>query len=80
MSQLNKKKSNLLFPFGSQIYHIYLELSKMDFELLPEISDLLGAQKERRQKLIGGVDPRKLSDNFRNSSNNLSSSSEEEYE
>jgi len=52
----------------------------MDFELLPEISDLLGAQKERRQKLIGGVDPRKLSDNFRNSSNNLSSSSEEEYE
>ena len=76
MSRLGNKKSNLLFPFGSQIYHIYSEVSKMDVELCAEIIQLLGAQKERRQKLIGGVDPRKLSDNFRNSTNNISSSSE----
>ncbi len=80
MSRLNEKKSNLFFPFGSQTYHIYLEVSKMDVELNDQIMQLLSAQKERRQKLIGGMDPRKLTENFRNSSNNLSSSSEEEYD
>ena len=48
----------------------------MDFEFCEDIIDLLATQKERREKLIGGVDPRKLSDNFRNSGNNHSSSSE----
>lgn len=61
------RKTNSRVPFGAQSYQLFSEILKKKADFPEEIAELLGESKKRREKAIGGQDPRKFRSNFMSS-------------